>query len=143
PFVRPAPPKPVQKRPALAGVTPYTLLRTCFRIGEAFNYGHEAGCDVVVELYARVLWSHRVGVKQLFKFADIFYDQRPPYLEGCYQCWKGNELWDRESQPFLAGDKKLARVIGRMKQTGRGAKLLVFNIWEAEWADIEYSRAIV
>jgi hypothetical protein len=137
PIVRPLFPQAVRDRSLVIGVSATTVLRTCFRIGEALRAGSSAvhnNTDVVIELYARVSWSAReeTGSKQHFRFVDLFHD-RPPYLKGMYDLWKGSELWDSESRPFLdnEGPPKLCRCIGKMRRDGKELLLTVFNVRKA------------
>jgi hypothetical protein len=103
---------------------------------------------MLIELYAKVLSSHREGVTQFFMFADLFHEARPPFLKGTCECWKGSELWEYDCRKFLAcegnpGEKKLCRAMGKMKREGKEWKFVVLNIWEATWEDVEYVRGIV
>jgi hypothetical protein len=130
PIVRLPFPEPVQARSLVHGISAATVLRTCFRVGEALRAGsravHDAD-DVVIELFARVASSVRKGTggqeaasssslpssssaalssppvtsgRQDFTFMDLFHD-RPPHLKGVYDLWKGSELWEAESREFL------------------------------------------
>lgn len=145
PFIRPVFPEPVRDRSPVLGLTSKTLLRTCFRIGEALNAGSTAlrtRKDAVIELYARVSYSERPagGVKQHFHFADIFSPDKPPFLKGTYGLWKGVAIWDLDSKVFLGekGKGKMARVVGRIgrEEKTRGLEMTVLSIWEADWEDV-------
>jgi len=83
-------------------------------------------------------------VKQHFVLADLFHD-RPPYINGVYELWKGVELWDYDSQRFLdsTDGTKMCRCIGKMKREDHRWKLTILNVWEATWEDIEYVKGIV
>ncbi|KAI4185986.1 MAG: hypothetical protein L6R41_003792 [Letrouitia leprolyta] len=152
PFIRPPFPIPVRDRSPVVGFGSATLLRTCFRIGEALNAGSLAirnKQDTVIELYACVVSSERPpnSVKQSFHFADIFSPEKPPFLKGTYGLWKGSELWDLDSKVFL-GEKrkgKMARVVGRMarEEKSRGLEMTVLSIWEANWEDVGMIRGVV
>ncbi|KAL8909469.1 MAG: hypothetical protein Q9207_000149 [Kuettlingeria erythrocarpa] len=145
PFIRPPFPVPVRDRSPVFGLSSQTVLRACFRIGEALNAGSTAlrtKQDAVIELYARVAHSERPdgSVKQHFQFADIFSPDKPPFLKGTYGLWKGVELWDDDSKVFLGeeGKGKIARVVGRMArdEKTRGLELNLLSVWEADWEDV-------
>ncbi|KAF2098235.1 hypothetical protein NA57DRAFT_77027 [Rhizodiscina lignyota] len=149
PIVRAPLPKPIRDRSPIVGVTPSTLLRVCFRVGEALNVGAQAireGNSVILELYARVISSYREAhtSKQHFMFADIW-ARRGPSIKGTYDIWKGSDLWDEDSKVFLDmhGEEKLCRCIARMKREDHEWRLAVLNIWQADWNDIEYVRGIL
>ncbi|KAL8690705.1 MAG: hypothetical protein Q9224_004344 [Gallowayella concinna] len=145
PFIRPPFPNAIRERSPVLGLNSDTLLRTCFRIGEALNAGSSAlrtRTDAVIELYAHVTYSERPAgsVKQHFHFADIFSPDRPPFLKGTFGLWKGCDLWDRDSRVFLGekGKGKMARVIGRIgrEEKARGLEMTVLSVWEADWEDV-------
>ncbi|KAI4237466.1 MAG: hypothetical protein LQ349_001832 [Xanthoria aureola] len=145
PFIRPVFPDPIRDRSHVLGLSSRTLLRTCFRIGEALNAGSTAlrtRKDAVIELYARVSYSERPArsVKQHFHFADLFSPDKPPFLKGTYGLWKGVGLWDLDSKVFLGekGKGKMARVVGRIgrEEKTRGLEMTVLSIWEANWEDV-------
>ena len=164
PIVRPPFPDPVHARSLVHGVSAATVLRTCFRVGEALRAGSRAvhaADDVVIELYARVASSAREGSRpaaaslssssspvgsgrQDFTFVDLFHD-RPPYLKGVYDLWKGSELWDAESREFLdAGSEPvLCRCVGKMKRDGKGLLLTVVSVRKASWDAVDHAKAIV
>ena len=152
PFVRPPFPKPIRDRSPILGLSCGTVLRTCFRIGEAINAAFAASCsntEAIIELYARVTYSERetAWLKQHFQFADLFQGERPPFLSGTYDMWKGVELWETDSKVFLGQDGKgrMARVGGRMKRDARSKewKMLILSVWEAEWADVGFAKGVV
>ncbi|KAL9000666.1 MAG: hypothetical protein Q9169_000702 [Polycauliona sp. 2 TL-2023] len=145
PFIRPVFPESIRDRPHVLGLNSRTMLRTCFRIGEALNAGSTAvrtRKDAVIELYTRVTYSERpVGsVKQHFQFADIFSPDKPPFLKGTYGLWKGVGLWDQDSKVFLGweGKGKMARVVGRIgrEEKSRNLEMTVLSIWKANWEDV-------
>ncbi|KAL8896227.1 MAG: hypothetical protein Q9192_003206 [Flavoplaca navasiana] len=145
PFIRSSFPEPIRDRSRVLGLSSRTVLRTCFRIGEALNAGSTAlrtRKDAVVELYARVSSSERPAgsVKQYFQFADIFSPDKPPYLKGTYGLWKGVGIWDLDSRVFLGekGKGKMARVVGRIgrEETTRGLEMTVLSVWEVDWEDV-------
>jgi len=152
PFTRPPFPKPIRDRSPILGLTNCTVLRTCFRIGEALNAAAVASrtnTDAIIELYARTIFSEREingGFKQFFQFGDMFTD-KPPYLSGTYTLWKGVDLWDVDSKPFLGekGKGKMARVMGRIKrcEQGGGCEMVVLSIWEVDWEDVGVAKGIV
>lgn len=145
PFIRPVFPDPIRDRSHVLGLSSRTLLRTCFRIGEALNAGSTAlrtRKDAVIELYAHVSYSERPAgsVKQHFHFADLFSPDKPPFLKGTYGLWKGVGLWDLDSKVFVGetGKGKMARVVGRIgrEEKTRGLEMTVLSIWEATWEDV-------
>jgi hypothetical protein len=151
PFARPPFPSKVLDRSPILGLSSSPLLRTCFRIGEALNAATVAShttLDPLIELYARVTYSQRVGVEQFFQFADLFRSERPPFLNGSYVGWKSVDLWDCDSKYFLGetGKGKIARCVGKLKrdEKRRGSwKMVIFSIWEASWDDVGYVKGIV
>ncbi|MCJ1245303.1 hypothetical protein MMC30_002507 [Trapelia coarctata] len=151
PFVRSPFPTKVLDRSPILGLASSLLLRTCFRIGEVINAATVAShtnLDPLIELYARVTYSQRVGVEQFFQFADLFRGDRPPFLNATYVGWKGVDLWDCDSKYFLgeSGKGKIARCVGRLKrdETKKGSwKMVVLSIWEASWDDVGYVKGIV
>lgn len=149
PIIRPRFPNPTRDRSPVTGVSPTTILRTCFRIGEAINVGSRAireHKDVVIEIFARVKSSEREvdGVKQHFVLLDLYHD-RPPHLPAIYDLWKDNDIWERESGVFLEQrDSKMCRCVGRMKKDDKQKLIfLVLSIWEATWKNVDYTKGIV
>jgi hypothetical protein len=151
PIVRPQFPKPVRDRSPVIALSTEIKLRTCFRIGEALNTGVSALQDkknLTIELYARVASSHREegGVKQHFIFADLFHN-RPPFLNGVYELWKGSSLWEYDSGRFLATQgtarERLCRCIGRLKKDETQWVFALLNIWEASWDDVNHVKEII
>ncbi|KAL9598494.1 MAG: hypothetical protein Q9219_004467 [cf. Caloplaca sp. 3 TL-2023] len=152
PFVRGPFPTPVGDRSPVLGFSHRTLLRTCFRIGEALNAGAIAlrtNHDAVIELFTRVIHSERPAgnIKQQFLFGDMFAPDKPPYLKGTYGLWKGVELWDLDSKVFLGdmGNGKMARVVGRIRRDEKTKELemTVLSAWEAGWDDVGIVKGIV
>ncbi|KAL8797833.1 MAG: hypothetical protein Q9195_000185 [Heterodermia aff. obscurata] len=150
---RPPFPSSVLRRSPITGLSPDTVLRTCFSIDEAIkaaSISKPDSADALIELYCRSNHSDREpdGYKQFFQFLDLVEtDIISPILEGVYAIWKGVELWDFDSGVFL-GDKgkgKMARVVGRMKkgEGDRGWELTVLNIWEASWEDVGAVKGII
>lgn len=141
PIVRSTFPKPVRDRSPIFGAYNTTVLRTCFRVGEAINAGRQAvrnNKDVLLEIYARVTESHRERRNQHFFLHDLYHD-KSPYLEGMFRLWDQSQLWDRDSRVFLTPQLRgiLCRLIAKMKWDG-GAKwaLDILSIWEADWEDV-------
>lgn len=155
PFMRPPFPKAVRDRSPILGLTNRTVLRICFRIGEALNAAAVASrtnVDSIIELYARVVSSSREaseGYKQSFQFADLFTD-KPPYLSGTYIFWKGVDLWDNDSRGLIGeqGRGKMVRVLGRIKRKepgqgqGPGVEMNILSIWEVDWEDVGVAKGI-
>lgn len=151
--------KPIVRKPFLStvlnrspifGASKGTVLRTCFRVGEALNTGSQAvrcGNNVVIELYARVTGSWREpkpSRKQHFVFKDLYHD-KPPHLEGTYELWDQAQLWDLDSKPFLTakdGHGMICRMIGKMRRDGSKWGIEVLSIWEASWEDVDYVAGI-
>ena len=152
PFARAGFPNPVIDRSPIPGFSSSSILRVCFRVGEALNVASQAsrsGIDTIIELYSRVTYSERDanGLKQYFQFADLFQSERPPFLDGSYDTWKGVELWDHGARAFLGerGKGKMARVLGRIKRDVRGGtwRMLVMSIWVATWEDVGLMKGTV
>lgn len=147
PIVRSQSRTPALDRSPVVGLTSDEIIRTCFRIGEALNSGCNAARinrSLVVELYARVVCSHREGSRQHFVFADLFHNH-PPYLTGSYEHWKGVELWDYDCATFLgsSGRGRLCRCVARMRREGQTWSLFIMSIWEATWDDINHVHGII
>ena len=149
PIVRPPFPEPVRERSRLIGVSCSTYLRTCFRIGEAIKEGSlavQSNKDVVLELYAKVdsSWREPSGLKQHFVFSDLFHD-RPPKLFAVFELCMASELWAYDSAQFLGakGKGRKCRCIGKLKRESNAWKMVVLNIWEATWNDIENVHGII
>lgn len=146
PIVRPAFPTPVRDRSPIIGLSSMTLLKTCFRIGEAINQGCQAarsGQRVVIELNARVLYSRRTDTKQYFTFCDLFHT-KAPYINAVYDAaiWKSVQLFEYDGRDLLQTGK-ICRCIGTMKRDGKEWIMAVLNIWEASWDDIRWVEGIV
>lgn len=151
--VKPVVRKPFQQaildRSPIFGASSGTLLRTCFRLGEALNTGSQAvrcNQNCIIELYARVTSSwreERPGRKQHFIFNDLYHD-KPPLLDGTFELWDQSQLWDLDSKVFLtAGSAGIkCRVIAKMKRDGQKWRLEILSIWEATWEDVDYAAGI-
>ncbi|KAH7020622.1 hypothetical protein B0J12DRAFT_585888 [Macrophomina phaseolina] len=149
PILRPPFPEQVRDRSPIIGLSATVSLRTCFRIGEALNVGSQAVREhrsVIIELYAKVRWSFREprSVKQHFVFMDMFHD-RPPYLEGTYEGWKGVELHEHDSSRFLerSGRPLVCRCAGRLERQEGSWKMRLLSVWEAQLEDVEHVAEII
>ena len=152
PIIRLPFPRLARDRSPILGLMNSTVLRMCFRIGEALNAAAVASrnnTDAVIELYARVMYSEREingGLKQYFQFGDLFTD-KPPFLSGSYNLWRGVPLWKEDSGVFLGGKArgKMARVMGRIKRPEKGAtcEITVLSIWEIDWEDVQMAKGII
>ena len=148
PFLGPKVPKPVRDRSPIPGLSPTKRLQTCFRLGEALNVASRAlraFTPTLIELYARVVRSERKLAIQHFTFADLFYADRPPYLEGSWEGWQGSRCWEADGVPFLGGPSgKVCRVVGRLERGVDGKlSMNVISLWEAGWDDVESVMAVV
>ncbi|KAF1850217.1 uncharacterized protein K460DRAFT_272517, partial [Cucurbitaria berberidis CBS 394.84] len=146
PIVRPSFPDSVRDRSPIIGLTSCTLLKTCFRIGEAINQSCQAsrsGKRITVELYARVLDSERTDTKQHFTFCDLFHP-KPPHIKAVYEAaiWESVPLYEYDSRRLLQ-EGRICRCIGTMRRDGKAWVMTVLNIWEATWDDIEWVEGIV
>lgn len=148
PIVRPVFPDAVRDRSPVVGLSSKLMLRSCFRVGEAISQAGKAtkqGHTILFELYARVLSSERDAAKQYFVFADLFH-HRPPYLKGEYEAsiWKNVDLFNYDSGRFLSKDN-MCRCIGKMRRNEKDQTwaIVVLNIWEATWEDIDWVEGIV
>ncbi|KAK4692573.1 hypothetical protein P7C71_g4660, partial [Lecanoromycetidae sp. Uapishka_2] len=152
PFTRPPFPKPIRDRSPILGLSNRTVLRTCFRIGEALNaaaIASRSNTDAIIELYARIVSSEREdegGFKQFFQFGDLFTD-KPPYLTAIYSLWKGVGMWNLDSKVFLGeeGRGKMARIMGRTirRDSESGCEMTIMSIWEVDWEDVGIAKGIV
>ncbi|KAL9039387.1 MAG: hypothetical protein Q9214_004901 [Letrouitia sp. 1 TL-2023] len=152
PFIRPPFPNPIDPRSPIVGLHPRTVLRTCFRIGEALNAASVAlrsDFEAIIELYARVLHSERPrdSVKQHFHLADLFTGGKPPFLQGTYSLWKGQKLWDMDAAAFLGetGKGKMARLVGRIRpdENRKALEMLILSVWEIDWEDVGIAKGMV
>ena len=146
PIVRPPFPSAVRDRSPIIGLSTGTLLRTCFRMGEAVNQAHQAsksGHEITFELYARILESERNTTSQHFTFCDLFH-AKPPYIKAVYEAvlWKSVELFNYDSARLLK-QGRICRCIGKMKREGKEWIMTVLNIWEATWEDVRWVEGIV
>jgi hypothetical protein len=130
-------------------VSPNAKVETCFRIGEAINFGARSlreNQDVLIELYARVQSSLRekMSSKQLFRLMDLQHD-RPPYLNAVYELWKTDSKGDQESRVFLpyVVEKKICRCLGRMQRDPKQKLILVLlNVWQINADNLSYEKRL-
>ncbi|WPH01052.1 Hypothetical protein R9X50_00388700 [Acrodontium crateriforme] len=142
-------PAPILDRSPISGASNATTLRACFRIGETLNVGCDAvrhNKNVLIEFFARVTASQREdkpGGQQHLVFRDLFHD-KPPYIDGTFKLWEQSVVWDNDSKPFLKADNSgiMCRAIAQMQRDGTKWRANVLNIWEATWADVEYTAGI-
>lgn len=164
PFLRHPFPSPVRNRSHIQGLSSHTVLRTCFRIGEAFKASSSSlsaavSRTTVIELYAVLVASYYSGITQYFTFADLFFPTRPPYLTGKWAGGNPNSdiltrRTDRDGKDDMGS---ICRVIGTISSSGgdhrspnnipaqstKGMTMIVQGIWRADWGDIEYVKGIV
>jgi hypothetical protein len=146
PIVRSPFPTVVRDRSPIIGLSADTLLRTCFRIGEAINQAHQSvksGKPIVFELYARTLDSDQDDTKRYYTFCDLFHG-KPPYIEAVYEgvLWKSVQLFAYDSKRLLQ-QGRICRCMGTMKRDGKEWQMDIMNIWEATWEDIKWAEGIV
>lgn len=149
PIVRKPFPDQIKDRSPVLGVSTNSILRSCFRVGEALNTGCHAvrnGKNVVLELYARFTSSSREPgtVKQHFTLVDLFHDN-PPYIEGTYTAWKTVQKWDEDSARLLDTTEEKSRVcrcVGSMSRDKAKWKMIIHSIREASWDEVEYTAGI-
>ena len=110
---------------------------------------HALGLSALIELFARVNYSHREPgtTTQHFQFLDLWVD-RPPTPNGILASFKTSGLAESESRIFIGShEKKLARVIGRLrkdrKNTNSPWMLDIVHIRETDWEEIRWTRRIV
>lgn len=130
-------------------MTANTVLRTCFRIGEAIYSGNRSlgpGHQVVLELYARVKssWREDGTVKQHFVFQDLYHD-KPPFMDSVHETWKGVTVWDQECARFIGPEAvgSMCRVVGDVRRkSGSKMEIVVKSIRKTTWAEVEYIAGI-
>ncbi|RMY44229.1 hypothetical protein D0864_15671 [Hortaea werneckii] len=149
PVVRTPFPSAVRDRSPIWGASNTTVLRTCFRIGEALNVGCQAvrsDRPVLLELYARVVDSWHEGAgrgegrKQNFVLHDLYHD-KPPYVDASFSLCGQSKVWDADTTTFLTRRDGgiMCRAVGQMKKErcGRGKWYIhLLSIWEATWEDV-------
>lgn len=141
---------------------------TCFRLAEMFRELFTTSPPSAIELYTIVKASirNRDYTSQSFTFADLFFPQRPPYINGVYGKCSESELFDDDSRPFLkagqGGQDIFARAMVRPKpksgkrlvwnqkngfhaseETSTEMEVEVLSIYVCSWEDIEYTKGIV
>jgi hypothetical protein len=146
PIVRSPFPTAVRDRSPIIGMSSNTVLRSCFRVGEAISqscHAVKAGNNILIELYARVLSSERDDLQQRFTFCDLFH-AKPPYIQATYAAaiWKSVQLFEYDSARLMQ-QGRICRCIGTMKRNGKDWAMTVLNIWEATWDDVQWVEGIV
>lgn len=145
PFVRPPFPCSIESGSPVLGANPDTLLRICFRIGEAINAASLASQkqqNLLIELYARVTITRSDGTsKKVFQLWDLYHD-RPPYLEGWYDT-HGNEFDGISTIIANNGVRKLCRCVGNLRKYDQKWRLQLLKFHETNWAAIETARDLI
>ncbi|KAF3053600.1 hypothetical protein E8E11_003859 [Didymella keratinophila] len=146
PIVRAPFPTAVRDRSPIIGMSSNTVLRSCFRVGEAISqscHAVKAGSNILIELYARVLNSERDDLQQRFTFCDLFH-AKPPYISATYAAaiWKSVQLFEYDSARLMQ-QGRICRCIGTMERNGKDWTMTVLNIWEAAWDDVRWVEGIV
>ncbi|RMY63806.1 hypothetical protein D0863_10267 [Hortaea werneckii] len=150
PVVRTPFPSAIRDRSPIWGASNTTVLRTCFRIGEALNVGCQAvrnNRPILLELYARVVdsWHEDAeggkGRKQNFVLHDLYHD-KPPYIDASFRLCGQSKVWDADTTTFLTRRDGgiMCRAIGQMKKERCGRRKWYINllsIWEATWEDVD------
>lgn len=154
PFARPPFPVKVLDRSPVPGITSNSLLRTCFRIGEALRAGSVCSHlrqDAVIELFARVTFSSREdgSHKQHFQFADLFHSN-PPFVAAVLENYLVSPLQETESRALLTAvgeprEGEMVRCLGRLKRKlkGNGWVMHVINIRKTDWEEVRWTKRIV
>ncbi|GAB1732096.1 hypothetical protein NU195Hw_g8949t1 [Hortaea werneckii] len=150
PVIRKPFPSVIRDRSPIWGASNTTVLRTCFRIGEALNVGCQAvrnNRPVLLELYARVMdsWHEDAergkGRKQSFVLHDLYHD-KPPYIDSSFLLCGQSKVWDADTTTFLTRRDGgiMCRAIGQMRKERCGGGKWYINllsIWEATWDDVD------
>ncbi len=121
PFLRPKFPTPVALRSPISNLDPTPRILTCFRTAEYLRIisSFRSTAGPLIELYALVTSSTRAVCTQHFTFADLFFPQHPPHLQGTCRTWQGIELYEGDTRPFLLATRekgKLCRAVVRPKK---------------------------
>lgn len=135
----------VTDRPLVMGLSTNSILRTCFRVGEALNAGCQAarlGHNVVLELYARVQSAkcESGAAKQHLVLADLYHDN-PPFISAVFESRKGMSLSEKESAGLLDASQlgRMCRVVGAMQREPGGKwVMMVRKMHEVGWEDVEH-----
>lgn len=155
PFVRPPLPSPTTDRSPIPGLSPATVTRTCFRVGELVNAAAQCWKEdsairpaVVFELFARVAHSSRdpAARTQSFQFKDLFTDHQP-YPAGTLRNWKPGSIIDQQAR-LLGGEGKdrTCRCVCRVQRDLRddlGWALEMHSVRETTWDEIQWVRRIL
>ncbi|KAF2210786.1 hypothetical protein CERZMDRAFT_44465 [Cercospora zeae-maydis SCOH1-5] len=150
-IVRQSFPRAISDRSPIAGASRAIVLRTCFRLGEAINVGHQAvrtNSNVMIELYARIAssWDEEpASGKQHFVFGDLYHG-KAPQLEGTFERRGQATFWGKDCNVSLDPDASctMCRVIGRMKRdTEQKWCLEISGVWGASWGDVNWAAGIV
>lgn len=138
-------PTPLKPNSPIQGLTSTPYLRTLFCLGSALNIGCQAArtnTPILIELFCRVLSSHRTDKVQHFVLADLTHDN-PPFVDAVFESWKGVSIWDDDARVFLEGEeKKRARGMGSMKRRGTKWVLELVSIWEVSSEEVGYVAGI-
>ena len=168
PFIRPPAAVLVASPNPIPGLHASGRIITCFRLAEMIREISSPSPPSTIELFATVKTSVRNqgSTIQFFTFADLFFPQRPPYVQGVYSRYTESEHFDDDSRPFLKSGQEgrgmLARaVVGTQpklskqplqsqknrfvanEETLNQMELEVLSIFECPWEDIEYTKGIV
>ena len=146
PFVRGVFPQPVADQSAIPGLSSSLALRVCFRIGELLGCARSVAYQnrsILVELYAKIN-KRQDGLGELhLVLGDLFYPQRPPYLDAVWRGWQSNEYWVTDAEHLTIG--AICRVLGKVEKEMLGGKCIL-NISSAQqvcWADVDHVKGIV
>lgn len=98
---------------------------------------------MMFELYARVLEAERNDLQQNITFCDLFH-ARAPYLKAVYprSYWKLVPLFDYDSKRLMLPGR-ICRCIGKILREGDELFMIVLNIWEATWDDVQWVAGVV
>ncbi|KAL9621503.1 MAG: hypothetical protein Q9160_004033 [Pyrenula sp. 1 TL-2023] len=167
PFARSSFAEPMSRQSLLPSATPEIRMLTYFRTPamlKALSSTSSPTTRILLEAYCLVCASARQGCIQRFVFADLFFSDTCPTLNGTYKGWQGSELWEHDSGVFLAdsiqSSPKMCRAIitpspgnGGPKgmadkgkgpiERGQSIEVQVLNIWEANWEDVRFVKGIV
>jgi hypothetical protein len=150
PFARPDFPSRVRDRSPIIGISSSSVLRTCFRIGEAIRAGsfcNSHNQDAVIELFARITSSTRESgtTRQHFQFADLFND-RPPFPKGILENYKIHALQETESRMLLDIDTpgRMVRCLGRVRRElpSKSWMIQIINIRPTDWEEVRWTKEI-
>ena len=108
PFVRKTPAPLARSHHDIPNLSPSRRLPTVFRIAEIHHLlaalpsaspPSAQAYDLTIELFARIRSSSRdrYSTKQHFILGDLFFPQRPPYLQGSFTGWHDSDLFDADT----------------------------------------------